>query len=119
MRGSDLVKDYALNLERLIAERHSGLVCKDEEMWKKMEEMLIEGDPQEVHCLGLDPLRVMEESLKAAETSACGRRPATRGVLQGLAQAFEVLEQAAVNLYLGPWRTEYKVIKVGEIKNNQ
>uniref|UniRef100_A0A8D2ZDZ0 Spermatogenesis-associated protein 2 PUB-like domain-containing protein n=1 Tax=Scophthalmus maximus TaxID=52904 RepID=A0A8D2ZDZ0_SCOMX len=32
--------------------------------------------------------------------------------LQGLAKAFEVLEQAALNLYLGPWRGEYKVVKM-------
>ncbi|XP_047452669.1 spermatogenesis associated 2-like isoform X2 [Mugil cephalus] len=113
MSGKDLVVAYALSLERQIAERDSGLVCRDEEVFKKLEELMKEGGPEEVHCWGLDPLRVMEESLKAAAAApGCSRRPTARGGLHGLAQAFEVLEQAALNLYVGPWRKEYKVMKM-------
>lgn len=109
--ATDLVTAYNHSLEQQIVGRGSSLVCQDEELWKDVEELLLDGDAQETHCLGVDPLRVMEESLKAAAGGA-GRVKA-RGGLQGLAKAFEVVEQAALNLYLGPWREEYKVVKVG------
>ncbi|KAE8295809.1 Spermatogenesis-associated protein 2-like protein [Larimichthys crocea] len=108
--ATDLVTAYNHSLEQQIVGRGSSLVCQDEELWKDVEELLLDGDAQETHCLGLDPLRVMEESLKAAAAGA-GRVKA-RGGLQGLAKAFEVVEQAALNLYLGPWREEYKVVKM-------
>lgn len=109
-RARDLVSSYDLSLEQQIVGRGCSLAVRDEELWKQVEELLKDGDAQEVHCLGLDPLRVMEESLKAAASS--GRRVRSRGGLRGLAKAFEVLEQAALNLYLGPWREEYRVIKM-------
>uniref|UniRef100_A0A3B5KM50 Spermatogenesis-associated protein 2 PUB-like domain-containing protein n=1 Tax=Takifugu rubripes TaxID=31033 RepID=A0A3B5KM50_TAKRU len=74
------------------------------------EDLLRDGDAQDIHCLDLDPLLVMEESLKASATDP-GRAKA-KGGLQGLAKAFEVVEQAALNLYLGPWRREYKFVKM-------
>lgn len=113
-----LVTTYDHSLEQQIVGQGSSLVCRDEELWRQMEELLRDGDAQELHCLGLDPLRVMEESLKAkaastkVTTAASGGRVKARGGLQGLGKAFEVLEQAALNLYLGPWREEYKVVKV-------
>ncbi len=94
-------------------------MCRDEELWKQVEALLRDGDAQEIHWPSLEPLRVMEESLKsaaaaaAAAAAASAGRMKTRGGLQGLAKAFEVVEQAALNLYLCPWREEYKVIKVG------
>ncbi|XP_031724070.1 spermatogenesis associated 2-like [Anarrhichthys ocellatus] len=114
-RARDLVPAYGHSLEQQIVGRGSNLVCRDEELWTRVEGLLKDGDAQETHCLGLDPLRVMEESLAAAaaSTTAAGAgRVRTRGGLQGLAKAFEVLEQAALNLYLGPWRDEYKVVKM-------
>lgn len=114
-RATDLVTAYDHSLEQQIVRRGSSLVCRDEELWKQVEGLLMDGDAQETHCLGLDPLRVMEESLKAAAaaaTAASARRVKAEGRLQGLAKAFEVVEQAALNLYLGPWREEYKVVKV-------
>ncbi|XP_069570435.1 spermatogenesis associated 2-like [Brachyistius frenatus] len=121
-RTRDLVNAYDYSLEQQIVGRGSCLACTDEELWKQVEELLTDGDAGETHRLGLDPLRVMEESLKAAAAAAgaagaaagadCRRRGTARGGLKGLAKAFEVLEQAALNLYLGPWREEYKVIKV-------
>lgn len=115
-RASDLKSAYDHSLEQQILGRGSTLVCRDEELWKQVEGRLRDGDAQETHCLGLDPLSVMEESLKAAvaaRAAAGGGQVKVRGGLQGLAKAFEVLEQAALNLYLGPWREEYKVVKVG------
>ncbi|XP_035498485.2 spermatogenesis associated 2-like [Scophthalmus maximus] len=125
-RARDLVTAYDRSLEQQIVERGSSLACRDEELWTRVEALLRDGDAQETHCLGLDPLAVMEESLKAAAasvkvTAAAKVTAAPRGGkvkarggggLQGLAKAFEVLEQAALNLYLGPWRGEYKVVKM-------
>ncbi|XP_044212494.1 spermatogenesis associated 2-like [Thunnus albacares] len=113
-----LVTTYDHSLEQQIVRGGSSLACRDEELWKQVEELLRDRDAQETHCLGLDPLMVMEETLKAeaastkATTAASGGRVKARGGLQGLGKAFEVLEQAALNLYLGPWREEYKVIKM-------
>lgn len=109
-RATDLVSAYSYSLEQQILERGSSLVCRDEELFTQVEELLSDGDAQETHCLGLDPLTVMEESLKASAPDS-GRANA-KGGLQGLAKAFEVVEQAALNLYLGPWRKEYKFVKV-------
>ncbi|KAK2918288.1 spermatogenesis associated 2-like [Channa argus] len=110
----DLVAAYDYSLEQQIVRRGSNLACTDEELFKQVEELLRDGDAQEIHCLGLDPLRVMEDSLTEAAAVAVprSRRVKARGELQGLAKAFEVLEQAALNLYLGPWREEYKVVKM-------
>ncbi|XP_070828471.1 spermatogenesis associated 2-like [Chaetodon trifascialis] len=113
-KATDLVVAYDRSLEQQIVGRGSNLVCRDEELWKQVEGLLRDADAQETHCLGLDPLRVMEESLKAAASTAAASagRVKARGGLQGLAKAFEVVEQAALNLYLGPWREEYKVVKM-------
>lgn len=116
-RAAELVTAYNQSLDLQIVGQGSSLVCRDEELWKQVEVLLMDGDAQEMHCLGLDPLKVMEESLKAAATAAAPTTASTRRVkakarLQGLAKAFEVVEQAALNLYLGPWRKEYKVVKV-------
>lgn len=115
-----MVTAYDHSLEQQILERGSNLACRDEELWKQVEVLLRDEDAEETHCLGLDPLRVMEESLmvEAASTNATSSVSTggvkARGGLQGLAKAFEVLEQAALNLYLGPWREEYKVVKVDD-----
>ncbi|XP_053174603.1 spermatogenesis associated 2-like [Scomber japonicus] len=116
--ATHLVSSYDHSLEQQIVRGGSSLACRDEELWKQVEELLMDGDAQEMHCLGLDPLRVMEESLKAqvgltkATTAVSGGRVKAKGGLQGLGKAFEVLEQAALNLYLGPWREEYKIVKM-------
>ncbi|CAJ1057016.1 spermatogenesis-associated protein 2-like protein [Xyrichtys novacula] len=112
-RAKDLVTAYDHSLERQIVGQGSSLVCRDEELWKQVEGLLRDEDGREIHCLGLDPLRVMEESLTEAATAAAstGRVNVRRG-LRGLERAFEVLEQAALNLYLCPWREEFKVVKM-------
>ncbi|KAM4618778.1 spermatogenesis associated 2-like isoform 2-T2 [Polymixia lowei] len=113
-RSRELVNSYDLSLEQRIVGAGSNLACKDEELWKHVEGLLKEGDAQDTHSLGLDPLQVMEESLKAthAPLTATSGRVRARGGLKELTKAFEVLEQAALNLYLGPWREEYKVVKM-------
>lgn len=109
-RATDLVSAYSYSLEQQIVERGSSLVCRDEKLFAQAEDLLRDGDAQDIHCLDLDPLLVMEESLKASATDP--GRTKVKGGLQGLAKAFEVVEQAALNLYLGPWRREYKFVKV-------
>lgn len=114
-RSRDLVSAYVHSLEQQIVGKGSSLVCRDEELWMQVEGLLMDGDAQEMHHLGLDPLKVMEESLKAAAAAAANaRKGKSKGGLQGLAKAFEVMEQAALNLYLGPWREEYKIVKVSQ-----
>ncbi|XP_017274356.1 spermatogenesis associated 2-like isoform X2 [Kryptolebias marmoratus] len=115
-RARELVRMYDHILEQQIVGRGCSLACRDETLWKQVEDRLKDTDALEMHCLGVNALREMEESLKAAAASAppapYNRRVRARGGLRGLAKTFEVLEQAALNLYLGPWREEYRVIKM-------
>lgn len=112
-RAQHLVDHYNHSLEQQIAEHGSSLACSDEDLWKQVQAQLSEEDAQEAHCLGLDPLSVMEESLEAdAALMATPRQVRATGGLRGLAKAFKILEQVALNLYLGPWREEYKVVKM-------
>lgn len=116
-RSRDLVSAYEHSLEHQILGKGSSLVCQDEELRTQVEGMLMDGDARDMHQLGLEPLKVMEESLKAVAASASApvanvRRGKSNRGLQGLAKAFEVMEQAALNLYLGPWREEYKTVKM-------
>ena len=108
----DLVDLYRTSLEQRIEQGDWNLVCKDEKISQQVERLLRDDRAQDVHGFpGVDPLRVMEESLKRGGTpSRAGDRVA--GGLDGLAKAFEVLELAALNLYLCPWRKEYRVVKV-------
>ncbi|XP_061533269.1 spermatogenesis associated 2-like [Phycodurus eques] len=113
-----LVAAYDHTLEQQIVRRGSYLACSDKELWKQVDELLSNKNAQETHCLNVDPLSVMEESLKVeaalrkASKAGSAKQVKARGGLRGLAKAFEVLEQAALNLYLGPWREEYKVVKM-------
>lgn len=45
--------------------------------------------------------------------TACGGAPTWPPRCAALARAFELLELAAVHLYLLPWRKEFTTIKVG------
>ncbi|XP_064808115.1 spermatogenesis associated 2-like [Oncorhynchus masou masou] len=101
-KARDLVELYRVSLEHRIEQGDWNLVCRDEELIKKVEGLLMGDCAQDTHSLGLDPLSVMEDSLQTAQ-----------GVgLKGLARAFEVLELASLNLYLCPWRKEYRVVKM-------
>ncbi|KAL6478967.1 hypothetical protein MHYP_G00124000 [Metynnis hypsauchen] len=102
-----LMEMYQASLERRIQEGDWNLVCRDEDLSKEVEGLLSKGAAQDTHSpLGLDPLSVMETSLESL--------PSTSGQtgLEKLAKAFEVLELAALNLYLCPWRKEYRVVKM-------
>lgn len=112
LQTKDLVKKYESSLEHRLAEGASNLTCDDEVLRQHAEATLENGGAEEMHSMGLDPLKVMEESLKAATAPPASAASPCRGGLRGLAKAFEILEQAALNLYLSPWREEYKVVKM-------
>lgn len=107
--GLSLPEAYKASLDQHIEQGGWSLVCRDEELCKHVEEILGGQGAQESYLNlthGVDILSVMEESLCCHITVKAG--------LKGLAKAFEVLELASLNLYLYPWRKEYKVIKVGK-----
>ncbi|KAK9958833.1 hypothetical protein ABG768_010933 [Culter alburnus] len=102
-----LINRYQTNLERRIEKGDQSLVCRDEELCKEVEVLLCNNDAQKMHNLhGLDSLTVMEKSLHAfpSKTGQMG--------LEKLSKAFEVLELAALNLYVFPWRREYRLVKM-------
>ncbi|XP_027017718.2 spermatogenesis associated 2-like isoform X1 [Tachysurus fulvidraco] len=105
--GIGYLEDYKANLERRLQQGDWDLVCKDEELCKEVETSLSECSSQGIHPqLGLDTLAVIETSLRASHHTHSQNR------LKSLVKAFEVLELAALNLYLCPWRKEYKVVKM-------
>ncbi|XP_073706650.1 uncharacterized protein [Garra rufa] len=102
-----LINKYQSNLEKRIEKGDRSLVCKDEELCKEVEILLRSGGAQKIHNQhGLDSLAVMEKSLYAFpfKTGQMG--------LEKLSKAFEVLELAALNLYIYPWRREYRLVKM-------
>ncbi|XDV28998.1 hypothetical protein PO909_032180 [Leuciscus waleckii] len=102
-----LINKYQTNLERRIEKGDQSLVCRDEELCKEVEVLLSNNNAQKIHNLhGLDSLTVMEKSLHAfpSKTGQMG--------LEKLSKAFEVLELAALNLYVFPWRREYRLVKM-------
>lgn len=102
-----LINKYKSNLESRIEKGDRSLVCRDEDFCKEVEMLLRNGSGQKIHSLrGLDSLAVMEKSLSVfpSKTGQVG--------LEKLSKAFEVLELAALNLYVYPWRREYRLVKV-------
>lgn len=102
-----LISKYQTNLERRIEKGDRSLVCRDEELYKEVEALLYNNNVQKMHDLhGLNSLTVMEKSLHAFpfKTGQIG--------LEKLSKAFEVLELAALNLYVFPWRREYRLVKM-------
>lgn len=111
-----LVESYSKCLEHRIEHGDSTLVCGDPELIVEVVSFLQDRDAESIHSLlGLNPLKVMEESLMSVQSAlptTHGPHCVAKGGLVGLAKAFEVLELAALNLYLGPWRKEYKLVKM-------
>ncbi|XP_072551094.1 spermatogenesis associated 2-like [Salminus brasiliensis] len=103
-----LLEMYEANLQRRIQQGDWNLVCRDEELCKEVEGLLSRGAAHDTHSsLGLDPLSVMEASLQTSLPNTSRQTG-----LERLAKAFEVLELAALNLYVCPWRKEYRVVKM-------
>lgn len=103
MGSSALVQqEYTKCLERDFRRGHTG-VCTDLALWDLLWQRLLE-DP-ELHCtLRNDVFATLASSLQGWDDLPLA--------LRGLARAFEVLELAAVNLHLLPWRKEFSTIKV-------
>ncbi|XP_043119873.1 spermatogenesis associated 2-like [Puntigrus tetrazona] len=102
-----LITRYQTNLERRIEKGDRSLVCRDEDFCKEVEMLLHSGSARKIHNLhGLDSLAVMEKSLPAFPSKTGQMR------LEKLSKAFEVLELAALNLYIYPWRREYRQVKM-------
>lgn len=110
-KARELVELYRVSLEQRIEQGDWNLVCRDEKLFEKVERLLRDGCAQDVHVFpSVDPLEVMEQSLQRSAPFPDQAR--TAAGLEGLAKAFEVLELAALNLYLCPWRKEYRVVKM-------
>ncbi|XP_052007788.1 spermatogenesis-associated protein 2-like protein [Xyrauchen texanus] len=107
IRVDDLIQKYHTNLEIQLKKGDRSLVCIDEQLCKEVEMLLTKDNAQKTfNICGVDPLTVMENSLRALpfKTGHLG--------LEKLSKAFGVLELAALNLYLYPWRREYRVVKM-------
>uniref|UniRef100_A0A674J7F1 Spermatogenesis-associated protein 2 PUB-like domain-containing protein n=1 Tax=Terrapene triunguis TaxID=2587831 RepID=A0A674J7F1_9SAUR len=103
MGSSSLVQqEYRKCLERDFRRGHSG-VCTDLALRKLLRQHLL-ADPELHHALRNDVFAVLASSLRGWEALPLA--------LRGLARAFEVLELAAVNLHLLPWRKEFSTIKM-------
>ncbi|XP_016047338.1 spermatogenesis-associated protein 2-like protein [Erinaceus europaeus] len=101
MGSSSLSEDYRLCLERELRRGRAG-VCGDPSLRAVLWQILVEDF--DLHgALGDDALALLTDGLWGRADLA----PA----LRDLARAFELLELAAVHLYLLPWRKEFTTIK--------
>ncbi|KPP58321.1 hypothetical protein Z043_123864 [Scleropages formosus] len=106
-RMASLEQKYHASLERCLQKGEDALICRDVELCEHVEVVLRTGNtqvllgPMTLDSQTLDMLSVMETSLQNPGAS-----------LEGVERTFEVLELAALNLYLCPWRKEYRVVKM-------
>ncbi|XP_028930419.1 spermatogenesis-associated protein 2-like protein [Ornithorhynchus anatinus] len=102
MGSSSLSEDYRLCLER---ERRRGRVgvCADPTLRAVLWQILVED---------FDLHGVLQDDALALFTDGLWGRRDLAPALRSLARAFEVLELAALNLYLFPWRKEFNTIKM-------
>lgn len=102
MGNPSLSEDYRQCLERELRHGRAG-VCGDPSLRAVLWQILVEDF--DLHgALQDDALALLSDGLWGRADLA----PA----LRGLARAFELLELAAVHLYLLPWRKEFTTIKV-------
>ncbi|XP_039359481.1 spermatogenesis-associated protein 2-like protein [Mauremys reevesii] len=103
MGSSSLVQQkYRKCLERDFRRGHSG-VCTDLALREWLRQHLL-ADPELHYALRDDVFATLASSLRGWDALPLA--------LRGLARAFEVLELAAVNLHLLPWRKEFSTIKM-------
>lgn len=102
MGSSSLSEDYRQCLERELRRGRAG-VCGDPSLRAVLWQILVE-DFALHGALQDDALALLTDGLWGRADLA----PA----LRGLARAFELMELAAVHLYLLPWRKEFTTIKV-------
>lgn len=103
MGSRSLSEDYRLCLERELRRGRAG-VCGDPSLRAVLWQILVED---------FDLHGALQDDALALLTDGLWGRADLAPALRGLARAFELLELAAVHLYLLPWRKEFTTIKVG------
>ncbi|XP_029782349.1 spermatogenesis-associated protein 2-like protein [Suricata suricatta] len=101
MGSSSLSEDYRLCLERELRHGRAG-VCGDPSLRAVLWQILVED---------FDLHGALQDDALALLTDGLWGRADLAPALRGLARAFELLELAAVHLYLLPWRKEFATIK--------
>ncbi|XP_047566089.1 spermatogenesis-associated protein 2-like protein [Lutra lutra] len=101
MGSSSLSEDYRLCLERELRRGRAG-VCGDPSLRAVLWQILVED---------FDLHGALQDDALALLTDGLWGRADLAPALRGLARAFELLELAAVHLYLLPWRKEFSTIK--------
>ncbi|XP_014444911.1 spermatogenesis-associated protein 2-like protein [Tupaia chinensis] len=99
--GKDICPDYRLCLERELRRGRAG-VCGDPSLRAVLWQILVED---------FDLHGALQDDALALLTDGLWGRADLAPALRGLARAFELLELAAVHLYLLPWRKEFATIK--------
>ncbi|XP_007937430.1 spermatogenesis-associated protein 2-like protein [Orycteropus afer afer] len=101
MGSTSLSEDYRLCLERELRRGRAG-VCGDPSLRAVLWQILVED---------FDLHGALQDDALALLTDGLWGRADLAPALRGLARAFELLELAAVHLYLLPWRKEFTTIK--------
>ncbi|XP_004645042.1 spermatogenesis-associated protein 2-like protein [Octodon degus] len=101
MGSSSLSEDYRLCLERELRRGRAG-VCGDPSLRAVLWQILVED---------FDLHGALQDDALALLTDGLWGRADLAPALRDLARAFELLELAAVHLYLLPWRKEFTTIK--------
>ncbi|XP_006860322.1 PREDICTED: spermatogenesis-associated protein 2-like protein [Chrysochloris asiatica] len=101
MGSTSLSEDYRLCLERELRRGRAG-VCGDPTLRAVLWQILVED---------FDLHGALQDDALALLTDGLWGRADLAPALRGLARAFELLELAAVHLYLLPWRKEFTTIK--------
>ncbi|XP_004704784.1 spermatogenesis-associated protein 2-like protein [Echinops telfairi] len=101
MGSTTLSEDYRLCLERELRRGRAG-VCGDPSLRAVLWQILVED---------FDLHGALQDDALALLTDGLWGRADLAPALRGLARAFELLELAAVHLYLLPWRKEFTTIK--------
>lgn len=102
MGSSSLSEDYRQCLERELRRGRAG-VCGDPSLRAVLWQILVED---------FDLHGALQDDALALFTDGLWGRADLAPALRDLARAFELLELAAVHLYLLPWRKEFTTIKV-------
>ncbi|XP_069843929.1 spermatogenesis-associated protein 2-like protein [Dipodomys merriami] len=101
MGSSSLSEDYRLCLERELRRGRAG-VCGDPSLRAVLWQILVED---------FDLHGALQDDAPALLSDGLWGRADLAPALRDLARAFELLELAAVHLYLLPWRKEFTTIK--------
>ncbi|XP_041123816.1 spermatogenesis associated 2-like [Polyodon spathula] len=102
MSRKDICKEYRKVLETCLEKGHADIICRDAALVAITRKLLIEAG-KELHGYLENMFEIITDSLQ--------QEPCLETGLEKLRKAFEILELASLNLYLSPWRQEFKIIK--------